>query len=100
MADGLSAAGLQVSLDDIVTWNDLIELTGYWWPSVGMQEYSKWVEPGLINASKFPSPYPSVNKQDLGQLAAPALRALRRTVIAAPLWRPVRPLPARDRDWA
>lgn len=75
VADGLSAAGLQVSLDDIVTWNDLIELTGYWWPSVGMQEYSKWVEPGLINASKFPSPYPSVNKQDLGQLAAPALRA-------------------------
>ncbi|PSW88310.1 peptidase C45 [Photobacterium angustum] len=57
LAKGLTAAGLDVSVEDIIAWNDMIELTGYWWPSVGMQNFTKWVDPGLINTSKFPSPY-------------------------------------------
>lgn len=57
IAKGLNAAGLHVTLADIITWNDMIELTGYWWPSVGMHNYTKWVDPGLINASAFPAPY-------------------------------------------
>lgn len=57
IAKGLNTAGLHVTLADIITWNDMIELTGYWWPSVGMHNYTKWVDPGLINASAFPAPY-------------------------------------------
>ncbi|WP_394167163.1 C45 family autoproteolytic acyltransferase/hydolase [Photobacterium piscicola] len=57
IAKGLNAAGLHVTLADIITWNDMIELTGYWWPSVGMHNYTKWVDPGLINTSAFPAPY-------------------------------------------
>ena len=57
IAKGLNAAGLHVTLADIITWNDMIELTGYWWPSVGMHNYTKWVDPGLINTSVFPAPY-------------------------------------------
>ncbi|WP_257265826.1 hypothetical protein, partial [Endozoicomonas sp. ONNA2] len=57
IAQGLTAAGLNISVDDIIAWNDWIELTGYWWPSVGMQNYTQWVDPGLINTSPFPNPY-------------------------------------------
>lgn len=57
IAAGLTAAGLNVSVEDIITWNDQIELTGYWWPAVGMQDFTQWVDPGLINASPFPAPY-------------------------------------------
>lgn len=32
MADGLSAAGVPSSLDDLIAWNDWMEITGYWWP--------------------------------------------------------------------
>ena len=63
IAKGLTAAGLNVSIDDIITWNDLIELTGYWWPSVGMQNYTQWVDPGLINTSPYPNPYTSPARQ-------------------------------------
>lgn len=32
MADGLSAAGVASTLDDVIAWNDWMEITGYWWP--------------------------------------------------------------------
>lgn len=32
MADGLTAAGVETSVDDVIAWNDWIEMTGYWWP--------------------------------------------------------------------
>ena len=32
MADGLTAAGVASSLDDMIAWNDWMEITGYWWP--------------------------------------------------------------------
>lgn len=32
MADGLTAAGVPSSLDDLIAWNDWMEMTGYWWP--------------------------------------------------------------------
>ena len=32
MADGLSAAGVAATLDDLIAWNDWMEVTGYWWP--------------------------------------------------------------------
>ncbi|MCI9129666.1 MAG: peptidase C45 [Eggerthellaceae bacterium] len=32
MADGLTAAGYETSLDDVIAWNDWMEITGYWWP--------------------------------------------------------------------
>ena len=34
MADGFTAHGFETSLDDIIGWNDWMELTGYWWPQV------------------------------------------------------------------
>jgi hypothetical protein len=33
IAEGVRAAGYQASRDDIVTYNGIIELTGYWWPN-------------------------------------------------------------------
>ncbi len=35
IAEGINAAGigLDVTLDDIIAWNDWMEITGYWWPS-------------------------------------------------------------------
>lgn len=32
MADGLTAAGVAATLDDLIAWNDWMEITGYWWP--------------------------------------------------------------------
>lgn len=32
MSAGLTAAGAPVSVDDLIGWNDWMELTGYWWP--------------------------------------------------------------------
>lgn len=32
MADGLTAAGYETTLDDIIAWNDWMEITQYWWP--------------------------------------------------------------------
>lgn len=32
MADGLTAAGVKASVDDVIAWNDYMEMTGYWWP--------------------------------------------------------------------
>jgi len=32
IAEGMSAAGRPISFDEIVTYNAMIELTGYWWP--------------------------------------------------------------------
>ena len=32
MADGLTAAGYPSTVDDLIAWNDWMELTGYWWP--------------------------------------------------------------------
>ena len=32
MADGLTAAGVESTLDDIIGWNAYYEITGYWWP--------------------------------------------------------------------
>lgn len=34
MADGFTANGFETSLDDIIGWNDWMELTGYWCPQV------------------------------------------------------------------
>lgn len=34
MADGFTAGGFETSLDDVIGWNDWMELTGYWWPTV------------------------------------------------------------------
>lgn len=34
MADGFTARGVATSLDDVIGWNDWIELTEYWWPQV------------------------------------------------------------------
>ena len=65
IAQGLTAAGLNVSVEDIIVWNDWIELTGYWWPSVGIKDYTQWVDPGLINTSPFPSPYTTTTSQKL-----------------------------------
>ena len=39
MADGFTAGGFETSLDDVIGWNDWMELTGYWWPQVAA-EYS------------------------------------------------------------
>ena len=32
MADGLTAAGYPQTVDDIIAWNDNMEITQYWWP--------------------------------------------------------------------
>ena len=32
MADGLTAAGVDTTLEDMIAWNDWMEITGYWWP--------------------------------------------------------------------
>lgn len=32
MADGLSAAGVPQTVDDLIGWNAYYEVTGYWWP--------------------------------------------------------------------
>ncbi|WP_297817652.1 C45 family peptidase [uncultured Lactobacillus sp.] len=34
MADGFTAGGFETSLEDVIGWNDWMELTGYWWPTV------------------------------------------------------------------
>ncbi len=34
MADGFTANGFETSVDDVIGWNDWMELTGYWWPQV------------------------------------------------------------------
>ncbi|HAQ17809.1 MAG TPA: hypothetical protein DCR40_01095 [Prolixibacteraceae bacterium] len=34
IVEGMKAAGNPTSLDEMVTWNSLMELLGYWWPSV------------------------------------------------------------------
>ncbi|HVU16971.1 MAG TPA: C45 family peptidase [Candidatus Didemnitutus sp.] len=34
IADGMNAAGVPTTYDDVVTYNASIELTGYWWPEV------------------------------------------------------------------
>src|SRR5258705_13382 len=33
IAEGAQAAGVQVSRDELITYNGIIELTGYWWPT-------------------------------------------------------------------
>lgn len=33
IADGLTAAGVPSTLDDIIGWNGYSEITGYWWPN-------------------------------------------------------------------
>lgn len=35
MADGLTAAGCSQSLEDLIAWNDWMEITGYWWVKEG-----------------------------------------------------------------
>lgn len=32
MAEGLMAAGIPTTTDDMIAWNDWMEITGYWWP--------------------------------------------------------------------
>ena len=32
MAEGLTAAGVPTTTDDMIAWNDWMEITGYWWP--------------------------------------------------------------------
>lgn len=32
MADGFTANGFETSVDDVIGWNDWMEVTGYWWP--------------------------------------------------------------------
>ena len=32
MAKGLTAAGVPTTTDDMIAWNDWMEITGYWWP--------------------------------------------------------------------
>ncbi|HTY59036.1 MAG TPA: C45 family peptidase [Bacteroidota bacterium] len=32
IADGLAAAGVQTSLEEMITYNAYVELSGYWWP--------------------------------------------------------------------
>lgn len=32
MAEGLTAAGIPTTTDDMIAWNDWMEITGYWWP--------------------------------------------------------------------
>ena len=32
MAEGLTAAGIPATTDDMIAWNDWMEITGYWWP--------------------------------------------------------------------
>lgn len=34
MADGFTANGFETSVDDVIGWNDWMELTGYWWPQI------------------------------------------------------------------
>lgn len=35
MADGLTAAGFPQDLNDLIAWNDWMEITGYWWVKEG-----------------------------------------------------------------
>lgn len=35
MADGLTAAGCPQTLEDLIAWNDWMEITGYWWVKEG-----------------------------------------------------------------
>ena len=37
MADGFTAAGCEVSVDELIGWNAWMELTDYWWPLVAAQ---------------------------------------------------------------
>jgi hypothetical protein len=37
IAAGLSKAGVQTTLDQIIGWNAYMEITGYWWPTVAAQ---------------------------------------------------------------
>jgi hypothetical protein len=34
MSDGLTAAGIDASVDDLIGWNAWMEMTDYWWPTV------------------------------------------------------------------
>jgi hypothetical protein len=63
IADGLTKAGVPMSLDQIIGWNDLTEISGYWWPAIGNKHYLKYVPKGLINYSQYPSPYSSRHKK-------------------------------------
>ena len=41
MADGLTAAGVKTSIDDVIAWNDWMEITGYWWPQAAPKLMSR-----------------------------------------------------------
>ncbi len=69
IADGLTAAGVKTSLKQIIGWNNYTETSEYWWPAIGSKHYTKYVKPGLINYSKFPSPYANLNKSAKTSLA-------------------------------
>jgi hypothetical protein len=42
--EGLRAAGVATTLDDVIAYNASIETTGYWWPEVA----KKWAEGGSV----------------------------------------------------
>ena len=44
MADGLTAADVPANLDDIIGWNDWMEITGYWWP-LAVNDYMNKLTP-------------------------------------------------------
>jgi hypothetical protein len=41
IADGAKAAGVEISWEEVLTWNGYEELTGYWWPNEKDGEYAK-----------------------------------------------------------
>lgn len=54
IADGLTAAGVPMTLNQIIGWNDYPEVTGYWWPSIGSRHFERYVKPGFKNLSELP----------------------------------------------
>lgn len=53
IASGAQARGVNISWQEVLTWNAYQELTGYWWPSVASEMYSNGYVPDKEHCSAF-----------------------------------------------
>ena len=53
IADGLTAAGVPMTLNQVIGWNAYTGISEYWWPAIGSQHFTKYVKPGLLNESNL-----------------------------------------------
>eukprot|EP01089_Gocevia_fonbrunei_P002934 TRINITY_DN1279_c0_g1_i1.p1 TRINITY_DN1279_c0_g1~~TRINITY_DN1279_c0_g1_i1.p1 ORF type:complete len:411 (+),score=109.22 TRINITY_DN1279_c0_g1_i1:236-1468(+) len=52
IADGLTAAGVKTSLNEVIGWNANTDITGYWWPTVHSQYGAPLSNPGAAMTVK------------------------------------------------